>query len=289
MRLVFDGIEAETPETAAAIARDMLTRDAVEIDDCEGMTLSALVDVDGDEECEHSVVIDFEEERQRKAAPVLLAACRMVVARWEHGDLAEAARACSDAIVAAEAAGIGSDFAHAKRPSRWGIENDPAENDDLIQKQLTSNGMFHTPGLFRALQNDYRINGEPRLHAIKSLSDGYGLSREEASGLLSGAIKSEIDDAAGTVTFTSRCEAPPAASDPVQGPYSVLLLYPDYANDDGTETYYAFVTAADPIAAVAEAQRQAAAAQDGIDVDPEDFAPLLVTPGHHYGEPLFNK
>ena len=44
-------------------------------------------------------------------------------------------------------------------------------------------------------------------------------------------------------------------------PYSVLLLYPDYVNDDGTETFYAFVEAPDPIAAVAMAQRQAVALQ----------------------------
>ena len=167
--------------------------------------------------------------------------------------------------------------------------NASAENPRLIQKQLTSSAMFHTPGLFRALQNDYRINGKPRLHAIKTLSNGYGLSREEAAGLLSGAIKSEIDEAAGTVTFTSRCEESPAGSDPVQKPYSVLLLYPDYANDTGHETYYALVEAADPIDAVAVAQRQAVAAQDGIEIEPDDFHPLLVTPGHHDSEPLFNK
>ena len=79
--------------------------------------------------------------------------------------------------------------------------NASAENPRLIEKQLTSSAMFHTPGLFRALQNDYRVNGKPRLHAIKTLSNGYGLSREEAAGLLSGAIKSEIDEAAGTVTL----------------------------------------------------------------------------------------
>ena len=50
-------------------------------------------------------MIDFEAERQRKTPPALLAACRMVVARWERGDLAEAARACSDAIAEAEATG----------------------------------------------------------------------------------------------------------------------------------------------------------------------------------------
>ena len=35
------------------------------------------------------------------AAPRLLAACQMVVDRWEHGDLAEAAKACVDAVDAA--------------------------------------------------------------------------------------------------------------------------------------------------------------------------------------------
>jgi hypothetical protein len=69
-------------------------------------------------------------------------------------------------------------------------------------------------------------------------------------------------------------------------PYSVLLLYPDYANDSGAETYYAFVEAADPIAAVAVAQRQASGEDRH---DPGDYAPLLVIEGHHYGQPLFNK
>ena len=38
------------------------------------------------------------------AAPKLLAACRMVVERWERGDLAEAARVCGAAIAQAGAA-----------------------------------------------------------------------------------------------------------------------------------------------------------------------------------------
>ena len=50
--------------------------------------------------------------------------------------------------------------------------------------------MFHTPGFFRALQNDYRIKGEPRRRAVKILSDGYGMPREEAKGLLSGPSRS---------------------------------------------------------------------------------------------------
>lgn len=72
---------------------------------------------------------------------------------------------------------------------------------DLIRKQLTSTPMFHTPGLFRALQNDYRIKGRTRRHAIKTLSAGYGLSPEEAAALLSGSIPIEIDEVAGTITY----------------------------------------------------------------------------------------
>ncbi len=81
---------------------------------------------------------------------------------------------------------------------------------------------------------------------------------------------------------------PPVASDPANKPYSVLLLYPDHANDDGTETYYAWVEAPDSLAAVAEARRQALAVNEWDDADPTDFAPLLVTEGHHYGQPMSN-
>lgn len=38
------------------------------------------------------------------AAPELLEACRAVVERWEHGDLAEAARMCDAAIASATGA-----------------------------------------------------------------------------------------------------------------------------------------------------------------------------------------
>jgi hypothetical protein len=82
MRLVFDNIEADTPQAAAAIGRERLTTDAVEIDDCEGETLSALVDVVGDEEYEHSVFIDFEAERVRKIARQLLDALKRLLTSY---------------------------------------------------------------------------------------------------------------------------------------------------------------------------------------------------------------
>jgi len=74
MRLLFERIEADTPEAAAAIARDRLTEDADDIEDCDGETFAALVDVTGDEEFERSRMIDFDAERLRKAAPGMLAA-----------------------------------------------------------------------------------------------------------------------------------------------------------------------------------------------------------------------
>src|SRR5262249_36133076 len=76
MRLLFERIEAETPEAAAAIVRDRLTEDADDISDCDGDTFAALVDVAGDDQYEQSVMIDFEGERLRKAAPELLAALK---------------------------------------------------------------------------------------------------------------------------------------------------------------------------------------------------------------------
>jgi hypothetical protein len=56
------------------IARDGLTEDADAIDDCNGEDLGALIDVVGDDDYEHSVSIDFEVERLRKAASALLSA-----------------------------------------------------------------------------------------------------------------------------------------------------------------------------------------------------------------------
>jgi hypothetical protein len=194
MRLVFGSIEADSQEAAASIAAEKPTTDTDSIEDCDGQSLAALVDVVGDEEYEQSRVINFEPERQRRAAPKLLHWLRVIVDRLddhherlsetEHTEI-ELARA---AIAEATAAGIS-----------------PADGDTLAAR-----------------------------------------------------------------------------------PYSVLLLYPDYANDGGTETYYAFVSAADSVEAVAQAQQQAATAQVGVDIESDDFVPLLVTQGHHYGQSTTN-
>lgn len=98
MRLTYDGISASSHDEAARIARDTPTREANDVDDCEGESFGALVDVVGDEKLEHSRMIDFSPERQRKAAANLLAAASLVIERWESGDLAEAVRLLTDAI-----------------------------------------------------------------------------------------------------------------------------------------------------------------------------------------------
>jgi len=84
MRLFFQGIEAETPEAAARIARDGLTEDADDIEDCDGEDLAALIDVVGDDGFEKSVTIDFGPESLRKAASHLLETLKQISLALAH-------------------------------------------------------------------------------------------------------------------------------------------------------------------------------------------------------------
>lgn len=135
----------------------------------------------------------------------------------------------------------------------------------------------------------YEVDAEDARTAAENWQDGEFHDRDDEALESEGPcnVRAQQSDGTWVKLPPSEWEAePPAASE--NKPYSVLLLYPDYANDTGYETYYAFVDAQDPIAAVAQAKRKAVAAQDGIEIEPDDFIPLLVTEGHHYGEPLFN-
>lgn len=62
MRLRFDTVEAESPEAAAAIARERTAEEAATVAECDGIDLAALVDEVGDEAYERSVTIDFARE-----------------------------------------------------------------------------------------------------------------------------------------------------------------------------------------------------------------------------------
>ncbi len=72
--------------------------------------------------------------------------------------------------------------------------------------------------------------------------------------------------------------------------YSVLLLYPDYISDPADrETWYGFTEAESPDEAVRKVQADAANAQTEYADDDnvaDDFAPLLVTLGHNFGQPF---
>lgn len=144
MRLTYPGIEADTPEAAASIAADKPTDEADNIEDCDGENLAALVDVAGDTEYEHSITIDFEAERHRKAAARLLAALESILpyaegeayGLEEHQGSAEAeieARSAwqkvEDARTTIAAAKRGGIVA-ADAPPRFAFAFEPAANPD---------------------------------------------------------------------------------------------------------------------------------------------------------------
>ena len=72
MRLVYPGVNAASLDQAARIACALPTNEADEIEDAEGCTLCALVDVDGDAEYEHSRCIDTDVGKLLALAPELL-------------------------------------------------------------------------------------------------------------------------------------------------------------------------------------------------------------------------
>lgn len=60
MRLYFPGIEAETPRGAITIADAKQSVHADAIEECDAATISALVDIDGDHDYQHSQMIDLD-------------------------------------------------------------------------------------------------------------------------------------------------------------------------------------------------------------------------------------
>jgi hypothetical protein len=137
----------------------------------------------------------------------------------------------------------------------------------------------------------YKVEAEDARSAAENWQVGEFYARDDEALESEGPcnVRERRPDGKWKTLAPSEWEAEPAHAADGNKPYSVLLLYPDYANDSGTETYYAFVDASDPIEAVTTAQRTAFAAQDGLVFPPPDFHPLLVTEGHHTSEAMFNK
>lgn len=69
MRLYYPDIEAPSPQDAARLALKKPSADAQKIEDCNGATFAALVDIDGDPEFDLSQVTDFEEDSQPAEQP----------------------------------------------------------------------------------------------------------------------------------------------------------------------------------------------------------------------------
>jgi len=137
----------------------------------------------------------------------------------------------------------------------------------------------------------YEVEAEDARSAAENWQDGEYDGRDDEALDTEGpcSVRERQPDGSWRRVLKAEWEAePPSAGDPTNKPYSVLLLYPDYATDVASETYYALVEAPDAIEAVAVAQRQAAAAQV-LYMAPTDFHPLLATEGHHASQPLLNQ
>jgi len=138
----------------------------------------------------------------------------------------------------------------------------------------------------------FKVEAEDAPTAAENWQEGEFWDRDDEALEAEGPcnVREKQPDGTFLILPSSQWEAVPSTgSDSGKKPFSVLLLYPDHVNQSGKATYYTFVEALDPIQAVAVAQREAVTAQDGVEFDSEDFAPLLVTPGHNCSEPLFNK
>jgi hypothetical protein len=92
MRLFFPGIQAPSAEIAASWAAQKPDDEAALIDDCDGETLAALVDVVGDEDFRESRLIDFDPARQftRELQAALDNLCAQIEGAYGDIDLSEA-------------------------------------------------------------------------------------------------------------------------------------------------------------------------------------------------------
>jgi hypothetical protein len=108
MRLFFPGIEAPSHEVAASWASQKPDDEAALIDDCDGETLAALVDVAGDEAFEHSRMISFDPAREatHDLVTALGNLCAQIEGAYGDIDLSEANAALAKACGASAPASL---------------------------------------------------------------------------------------------------------------------------------------------------------------------------------------
>jgi hypothetical protein len=168
------------------------------------------------------------------------------------------------------------------------IANCQSPNKETITMTNTAIKTYRVAVIERAVAY-YEVEAEDARAAAENWEEGEFKDRNDEALDSEGPCSVREQQPDGTWRKLSRSEwevQPVAATG--NKPYSVLLHYPDYLDDTGYETYYAFVEALDSIDAIAVAQREAVREQVIAIDDPTDFIPLLVTEGHHYGQPLLN-
>jgi hypothetical protein len=82
MRVKFTGIEANSLEEAARTAADLRTDD--DVNDCDGANLYALVDLEGDEDFEHSKDVTFEAGRMVDTGLRMLSALEELISNIDE-------------------------------------------------------------------------------------------------------------------------------------------------------------------------------------------------------------
>jgi hypothetical protein len=166
--------------------------------------------------------------------------------------------------------------------------NDITAPDQDTNAESSSLRTYHVSVIVQCSRTYEVQAGSPR-QAVENYNAGDACAESSGEELAPDSVLEERADGSFLTVAQSDWGDAPTSAAPGNKPYSVLLHYPDYLDDTGYETYYAWVEAPDPILAVALAQREAVAANECAEIDdPADFHPLLVTAGHHDDQPLYN-
>jgi hypothetical protein len=84
MRVKFTGIEADSMEEAARAGADLRTDQADDVEDCVGANLSAVVDLDCDDDFGRTEGVAFEAGRMMDTGPEMLSALEELIANIDE-------------------------------------------------------------------------------------------------------------------------------------------------------------------------------------------------------------
>ena len=96
MRLFFPGIEADTPQQAAKLVADKPINEATTIEDRDGESIAALVDLVGDENFSESVTIDLNQGEGTAPSPKVTL---LTIKEWFLTGEIDGVKFCQDSII----------------------------------------------------------------------------------------------------------------------------------------------------------------------------------------------